>query len=269
MRTTFTLDEMMPRAIFESATPKMKLGYPKFLAECVGNRTFLESSALVANTLGRIADKTLMAMEKENSADPVRFNALSTFEDKITRIREDLMEKFKAESDPKAKQHIASLYSKYKFLSNPFTDGILKNALAKAKKSPGHRLATFIKEIIIGVSDKSTTSPIEAFKQEVTHLKDAIEMFYNPEFPYQATLKGYKDALLGENDGLIEILDTIADNLNKSRNEIQALNSNVPKFTAKDTPSDVFVNHQTNQMLESERVFMEAFAESLSYFSRS
>lgn len=267
-----SLDDLFPKTLLESSITRVKLGYAKHLMECVSHRTFLESSALVASTLGRMADKVLMNLDKEDKGDPIRFNALSTFDDKISQIKNKLYDIITDKSaDSSDYQYLARLYNNASFLANPSEDGILRKALNDARRSSGNRLANFIRNIIIPISEKNTSSPIEAFKKEVNTLKSEISKFYTSDFPFSATLAPYKEHLLGSEDGLIEILDSISDYLLQNVSDIQAINANVPKkFSQADNLNldGILTGHQTNHLYEAECAFMEGLAESLKYFSR-
>lgn len=273
---TYELADMIPVAIMESSMPKVKLGYGSYLTECISRRTFLEASTEAGNTLNRIADKTLAELSRKGSVDPEAFSALLIFSDKVTKILEQLTRQYHDETDPEAKKKLASLILSHKFLSNPAQDGILKKALAEAKRSSGNRLAMFISIIVRQIVDKKSGHPIEDFKKEITHLKEAIEKFYHGEFPFQATIRAYKEHLLGPNS-IIDIMDKIADNLVNSGPEIGNISTQIIKHGKEvkgfkdNVPAGAdqrFTNHQMSHFHESQSIFMEAFAESLEYFSR-
>lgn len=267
-----SLDELFPKKLLESTTNKVKLGYAKHLLECVSNRTFLESSALVASTLGRMADKVLMNLDKEDKGDPIRFNALVSFDNKVSQIKSKLYEMITKDSvDHSSDAHLAKIYNNCAFLANPSEDGALRKALDGAKRSNGHRLANFIRGIILHVAEQNTSSPIEAFKRQVDILKKEIEKFFTSEFPFQKTMAPYKEHLLDPHDGLIEILDSISDYLLKNQSEIQSINANLPKkFSQADNLNldGILTGHQTNHLYEAECAFMEGLADSMKYFSR-
>jgi hypothetical protein len=215
-------------------------------------------------------------LSRSGSADPSAFSALVVFADKVTNILTQLTKQYHEETDPEAKKKLATLILSHKFLSNPAQDGILKKALAGSKSAPGNRLAKFISTVIQLVLEKKSGHPIEDFKKEITHLREAIEKFYYGEFPFQATIKPYKEHLLGPNS-IINIMDKIADNLVNSEPEISKLNAPI---IHKDTKPVGFkdnvphgndprlTNHILNHKYEAQSTFMEAFAESLDYFSR-
>lgn len=273
---TYQLSDIIPSGIMESGMPKVKIGYATYLTECISKRTFLESSNMAGGTLNRIADKTIAELSRSGSVDPSAFSALVVFADKVTNILAQLTKQYHEENDPEAKKKLATLILSHKFLSNPTQDGILKKALAGSRSATGNRLAKFISIVIQLVAEKKSGHPIEDFKKEITHLREAIEKFYYGEFPFQATIKPYKEHLLGTNS-IIDIMDKIADNLVNSESDISKLNSPI---LHKDTKPVGFkdnvphgndprlTNHIISHKYESQNAFMEAFAESLDYFSR-
>lgn len=274
----YHVKDLISSTIMESGFPKTKLGYPKHLMECITNRTFLESSALNSSTLNRVADKVIAELNRKGSVDPSAFSALVVFEDKVNNILKQLTAQYHNETDAESKKQIAKIVTGYKFLSNPAQDGILKKALAASKSAPGNRLVKFISTIIQLVAEKKDGHPIEDFKAEVTHLRDAISKFYYDGFPFQATIKPYKEHLLGS-DSIIEIMDKIADALIEDEPQISTMNKPVISYSdntrggfqkniSTGGHSPIFTDHQTNYKYESQQTFMEAFAESLDYFSR-
>lgn len=274
----YHVGDLFPKTILESGFPKAKLGYPKYLTECVTRRAFLESSALNSSTLNRVADKVMAELNRKGSIDPSAFSALVVFEDKVNNILKQLTEQYHSETDVESKKQIAKIVTGYKFLSNPAQDGILKKALAASKSAPGNRLAKFISMIIQLVAEKKDGHPIQDFKAETKHLREAISKFYYDGFPFQATIKPYKEYLLGS-ESIIEIMDKIADALVEDEPQISVMNKPVishktaspagfQKGFTTGGHSPVFTDHQMNYKYESQQAFMEAFAESLDYFSR-
>jgi hypothetical protein len=273
---TYQLADIIPSGIMESGMPKVKMGYAKYLTECISKRAFLETSNVASGTLNRIADKTIAELSRSGAVDPSAFSALVVFADKVTNILHQLTKQYHEETDAEAKKKLASLILSHKFLSNPAQDGILKKALAGSKSAPGNRLAKFISMVIQLVAEKKSGHPIEDFKKEITHLREAIEKFYYGEFPFQATIKPYKTHLLGPNS-IIDIMDKIADNLVNSEPDISKLNSpiihkeNKPTGFKDNVPhgnDPRLTNHVLSHRYEAQSTFMEAFAESLDYFSR-
>lgn len=272
----YELSDLIPSAIMESSIPKVKFGYAKYLTECISKRAFLEGSAVAGSTLNRIADKTMGELSRSGAIDPTAFSALVVFSDKVANILNQLTKQYHSETDQEAKQKLAKLIVSHKFLSNPAQDGILKKALAGSKSAEGNRLAKFISLIIQQVIAKKDGHPIEDFKKEITHLREAIEKFYYGEFPFQATIKPYKAHLLGPNS-IIDIMDKIADNLVNSEPEISKINAPIIHkstqpvgFKDNVAPGNDprITNHILSHEYESQMTFMEAFAESLDYFSR-
>jgi hypothetical protein len=247
--------------------PKVKIGYASHLLECISRRTFLEGTQEVGSALNRIADKTISELSRKGAVDKDAFNALIVFEDKIKNILKQLTAQYHNETDPEAKSNIAKIVTSSKFLSDPSQDGILKKALAGAKNAQGNRLVVFISLIIKQIVEKNDNKPIEDFKKEINHLQQAIEKFYYNDFPFQATIKPYKAHLLGPNS-IIDIMDKIVDNLVQSESDISNLRTSGAIFGNGVTPGDVTHNYQTSYKYESQRAFMEAFAESLEYFAR-
>ena len=279
MKNYITRDSI-PSTILEASKPKVKMGYAKHLLECVSRRTFLEGSAVTGTILNRIADSTMEELNKKGALDSSAFSALVVFDEKINHLLKQLTQQYHTETDPEAKKNLAHIITSSKFLSNPAQDKILKNALNGSKNAQGNRLATFIRLIIQQIIEKKDVNPIEDFKKEITHLREAIEKFYYNEFPFQATIKPYKEYLLGPNS-IVEIMDKIADNLVTNEPNITKLNAPIisrsPNTETKPASvksdgltdfSDIFGNYQTNYKYESQSAFMEAFAESLEYFSR-
>lgn len=273
---TYHMRDIIPSGIMESGMPKVKLGYAKYLTECISRRSFLESSNVTGNTLNRIAEKTLAELSRTGAADPTAFSALVIFEDKVRKILEQLTKQYHAEEDPELKKNLAKMIMSHRFLSNPAQDGILKKAMLGAKSAPGNKLAKFISMVVQQIVEKKSASPIEDFKKEITHLRDAIGKFYYGEFPFQATIKPFKEHLLGPNS-IVDIMDNIADNLVNSAPEISKLNAPiihnshepiVSKNGAKIDTHKEIGNQILNHFHESQMTFMEAFAESLDYFSR-
>lgn len=275
----YHVGDLISKTILESGFPKTKLGYPKHLMECISRRTFLESSALNSSTLNRVADKIMSELNRKGSLDPHAFNALVVFEDKVNGILKQLTEQYHTETDVESKKQIAKIVTGYKFLSNPSQDGILKKALAGSRSAPGNRLAKFISLIIQQVAEKKDGHPIQDFKAETKHLRDAISKFYYEGFPFQATIKPYKEYLLGS-ESIIEIMDKIADALIEDEPQISTMNKPVISHSSNTSlggfkkgvstggHEPVFTDHQMNYKYESQQAFMEAVAESLDYFSR-
>ena len=258
--------ESLPKSITESVRLNTNtLGYKKFFFECVNNRIIIESilADSASSALGRIATKTLSELSREDKADPVRFNALVTFANKIDTIADQIRQQHGIETDENAKYNLFDTYSKYKFLADPSKDAILKRALNAAKNTQGNRLAVFIQNIIGGVTAKNSPSPIASFKEQILRLKSEIEKFYNPAYPYQASIKGYHEFLLGPN-GLMSILEAIMDEISASSADIEkAINPGQSTFGNK-ILSDVSGDYQTSHKYES--AILEAFSTSLSYF---
>lgn len=194
---SFHIGDIMPKALLEAKKPKVKLGYASHLLECISRRTFIEGAEEVGSALNRIADKTINELSRKGSVDKEAFNALVIFEDKIKGIVKQLTVQYHSEKDPAAKEKIAKIVTNSRFLANPTQDGILKKALATAKGVNGNRLVAFISLIIKQILEKNDSKPIEDFKSEINHLQQAIEKFYYHDFPFQATIKPYKDHLLG------------------------------------------------------------------------
>lgn len=242
-------------------------GYKSFFLECVNGRMIVESimADSTASALGSIANKTLTELGKEDKADSMRMNALLAFYNKIQTIGEQIKAQYYEESDENKKMNLYDLLMKYKFIADPEKDAILKRAMLNSKIAQGNRVATFIRSIIQGISAKNATSPIAEFKNQVMRLKSEIEKFYNPSFPFQASIKGYEKDLLGP-DGLVDILEKIMDQISASTADIEkAINPTKGTFGNK-TFQDVSGNFQTSHKYES--AVMEAYAASLSYFAR-
>lgn len=242
-------------------------GYKSFFLECVNGRMIVESimADSTASALGNIANKTLTELGKEDKADSMRMNALLAFYNKIQTMSEQIKAQYYEENDENKKMNLYDLLMKYKFLTYPEKDAILKRAMLNSKVAQGNRVATFIQSIIQGVSSKNATSPIAEFKNQVMRLKSEIEKFYNPSYPFQASVKGYEKDLLGP-DGLVDILEKIMDQISASTADIEkAINPTKSQYGNK-TFQDVSGNFQTSHKYEA--AVMEAYAASLSYFSR-
>lgn len=242
-------------------------GYKSFFMECVNGRVLMESimADSAATALGDIANKTLTELGKEDKADSMRLNALLAFANKITTMAEQIKAQYYEETDENKKMNLYDLFTRYKFLADPEKDAILKRAMLNAKISQGNRVATFVQSIIKDISKKNTISPIAEFKNQVMRLKSEIEKFYHPSYPFQASIKGYEKDLLGE-DGLVGILENIMDQISASTAQIEKLINPKQETFGNKTFSDVAGNFQTSHKYES--AIMEAFAQSLSYFSR-
>lgn len=242
-------------------------GYKKFFLECVNGRVMFESimADSAATALGDIANKTLNELGKEDKADSMRLNALLAFYNKIQTMSEQIKAQYYEESDENKKMNLYDLLLKYKFLADPEKDAVLKRAMLNAKVAQGNRVATFVQSIIRDISKKNAISPIAEFKTQVLRLKEEIEKFYHPSYPFQASIKGYEKDLLGP-DGLVDILENIMDQISASTAQIEKLINPKEATFGNKTFSDVAGNFQTSYKYES--AILEAFANSLSYFSR-
>ena len=242
-------------------------GYKSFFLECVNKRMIVESIVAdsTANALSTIATNTLKELGKEDRTESPRFNALLVFADKITNMAAQIKNQYFEEQDENKKMNLYDLYLRSRFLADPEKDALLKRAMLNAKVSQGNRLAVFIQSLINNIAAKNPTSPIAEFKNQINELKSEIEKFYHPSYPFQATIKGYEKALLGQ-DGLVDILETIMDHISASTADIEkTINAKEATFGKKNF-QDVAGNFQTSYKYES--AIMEAFANSLSYFSR-
>ena len=242
-------------------------GYKSFFLECVNQRVMIESIVAdsTAEALGTIAKKTLKELGKEDVGETPRFNALLVFADKIVTMAAQIKNQYFEETDENKKMNLYDLYTRYRFLADPDKDALLKRAMLNAKISQGNRLAVFIQSLINQIAAKNPTSPIAEFKNQIMRLKSEIEKFYHPSFPFQATIKGYKEALLGP-EGLVDTLETIMDQISASTADIEkTINAKEATFGSKNF-KDVAGNFQTSHKYES--AVMEAYASSLSYFSR-
>lgn len=271
----YQLYDIIPERVMKSHIPRVKMGYAKFLSECVTSRIFLEAMGNPSETLNRIATQTVNAFNDKNKSDPGFFNALMVFWGKIDNIVNQLKGQYKDETDPEAKKNLANLVTSYRFLTNPEKDLIIKKALMGAKSSSGNRLAEFIRLVVENILKDNKGNPIEEFKKEATNLRDAIEKFYYEGYPFQATIKPYKEMLLGPNS-VVGVMDKIADNLVNIEPDIIKMDSGIshkshePKgFSKNVTPGNnpVFFDNRINHKYESQTAFMEAFAQSLKYFS--
>jgi len=269
MKIGYSINDIVPKAMMESKTPNAKLGYNRHLMECVGRRVVLEGTALVNSTLNRIADKTIEKLQSQGSGDAIGFNALSALYDRLGKIRDTIKKQYVAEKDSDTRQALANAYVEYQLFHETEKDKILLKALKESKTAQGNRLITFVKSILMQISSTSKT-PILDFKHTVTTLRSNIIRVLNTGS--NGALSSYKDALIGS-DGLVDTLDSIVDEFIASESEINQIMN--PSYTspsntndANSVPADAFTGHQTNHMYESQVAFMEAFAESLSYFSR-
>lgn len=265
----FTLpDEIVPKYITESRTSAIpKLGYGKHLMECINKRTFVESATAV-RALSTVATDTMNALNRDGKGEAERFNSLVNFDDKITLISEQLKNEVINSKDEVEKKKLFKQYQDGKFLSNPARDKILRSSLNSAKKAQGNRFIAFIQGIIGGVAESNGGSPIASFKEQVGILHAEIAKFYEPSFPFQASIKGYRDFLLGP-DGLLNALTTISDALVDKTDEIdRILNPTTKTQYTRSYTGDKTGNYQTDHRFEAQTAFMEAFSTSLSYFSR-
>lgn len=270
MKIGYSINDIVPKAMMESKSPKAKLGYAKHLMECVGKRVVLEGTALVNSTLNRIADNTISKLQSQGQGDAIGFNALVTLSDRLDKLTESIKKQYITEQDPTTKEALSKAFMSYVLFPSATEDKILKKAFTESKVSQGNRLVNFVKSVLMQISSTSKT-PILDFKNTVSRLKtDLTRIFSNSNL---GALDGYKETLIGTG-GLIDTLDSIVDEFVSSEKEInQIMNPSYSRpsgqaFNNANIPDNAISGHQTNHLYEAQASFMEAFAESLSYFSR-
>lgn len=275
MKICYSLDQVIPRAIMESKKPKVKLGYASHLLECVARRVFLEAES--GAMLNRIADSVLAELGKRNSVSQDAFLVLNMFTQAVDGISRQVRGAFATDPSEENKQKMAQLAT-MRFLANPVEHAALRKAIGETNKATdGNRVSIFISNLIRAILEKDSGKPIQEFKKQVDALEKEISRFYNSNtYPYQDSIKKFKDKLLGPNS-LLSILEKISIDLFDSEGDIDNMASDMgiqhiePKKITRPTEtadSNMFYGHTTNPMYEAQVAFMEAFASSLDYFSR-